>query len=138
MERRKFTREYKLKAVKLIKDRGVSYAQAAEDLGVHPTQLRQWVKKFANDPQHAFPGQGQMKPEQIAKRLPIDFPDDDSMRISHEAIYQALFVQGRGALRRDLTACLRSGRALRVPRARAGQRGKGFVSSEIMISEMRV
>jgi IS30 family transposase len=74
-------------------------------------------------------------PEQIAKRLPIDFPDDDSMRISHEAIYQALFVQGRGALRRDLTACLRSGRALRVPRARVGQRGKGFVSSEIMISE---
>lgn len=74
-------------------------------------------------------------PEQIAKRPPIDFPDDDSMRISHEAIYQALFVQGRGALRRDLTACLRSGRALRVPRARVGQRGKGFVSPEIMISE---
>lgn len=57
------------------------------------------------------------------------------MRISHEAIYQALFAQGRGALRRDLTACLRSGRALRVPRARVGQRGKGFVSPEIMISE---
>ena len=62
--RRKFTRECKLEAVKLIKDRGVSYAQAAEDLGVHPTQLREWVKKFADDPQHAFPGQGQMKPEQ--------------------------------------------------------------------------
>ncbi|WP_309698497.1 MULTISPECIES: IS30 family transposase [unclassified Sphingomonas] len=74
-------------------------------------------------------------PEQIAGRLPIDFPDDDSMRISHEAIYQALFVQARGALRRDLTACLRSGRALRVPRARVGQRGKGFVTPEIMISE---
>ncbi len=74
-------------------------------------------------------------PEQIAGRLPIDFPGDDSMRISHEAIYQALFVQGRGALRRDLTACLRSGRVLRVPRARVGQRGKGFVSPEIMISE---
>ena len=57
------------------------------------------------------------------------------MRISHEAIYQALFVQGRGALRRELTACLRSGRALRVPRARVGQCGKGFVSPEIMISE---
>ncbi len=74
-------------------------------------------------------------PEQIAGRLPIDFPDDDSMRISHEAIYQALFVQGRGALRRDLTACLRSGRVLRVPRTRVGQRGKGFVLPEIMISE---
>ena len=74
-------------------------------------------------------------PEQIARRLPIDFPDDETMRISHEAIYQALFVQGRGALRRELTACLRTGRALRVPRARAGKRSKGFVSPEIMISE---
>ena len=65
MERRKFTREFKLEAVRLIKDRGVSYAQAAEDLGVHPTQLRDWVKKLADDPQHAFPGNGQMKPEQL-------------------------------------------------------------------------
>ena len=46
----------------------------------------------------------------------VDFPDDPSMRISHEAIYQSLFVQGRGALARELTACLRTGRALRVPR----------------------
>jgi IS30 family transposase len=67
--------------------------------------------------------------------LPIDFPDDETMRISHEAIYQALFVQGRGALGRELTACLRTGRALRMPRARAGKRNKGFVSPEIMISE---
>jgi len=74
-------------------------------------------------------------PEQIANRLPIDFPDDESMRISHEAIYQALYVQGRGALRRELVACLRTGRALRVPRARTRGRGKKFISSEIMISE---
>jgi IS30 family transposase len=47
-------------------------------------------------------------PEQITNRLPVDFPDDGSMRISHEAIYQALYVQGRGALRRELTACLRN------------------------------
>jgi IS30 family transposase len=47
-------------------------------------------------------------PEQIARRLPHDFPDDESMRISHEAIYQALYVQGRGALRRELTMCLRT------------------------------
>jgi IS30 family transposase len=67
--------------------------------------------------------------------LPIDFPDDETMRISHEAIYQALFVQGRGALGRELTACLRTGRALRMPRARASKRSKGFVSPEIMISE---
>jgi transposase, IS30 family len=74
-------------------------------------------------------------PEQIARRLPIDFPDDETMRISHEAIYQALFVQGRRALRRELTAYLRTGRALRMPRARARGRGKGFVSPEIMISQ---
>src|SRR5215204_5160406 len=74
-------------------------------------------------------------PEQIANRLQVDFPDDGSMRISHEAIYQALYVQGRGALRRELTACLRTGRALRVPRARTQGRGKKFVSPEVMISE---
>jgi IS30 family transposase len=74
-------------------------------------------------------------PEQIARRLPIDFPDDETMRISHEAIYQALYVQGRGALRRELASCLRTGRVLRVPRARTQKRSKGFVSPEIMISE---
>src|SRR6187455_471957 len=65
MERRKFTREFKLEAVRLIKERGVSYTQASTDLGVHQSQLRDWVKKLADDPQHAFPGQGQMKPEQL-------------------------------------------------------------------------
>jgi IS30 family transposase len=58
-------------------------------------------------------------PAQIAGRLPVDFPDDESMRISHEAIYQALYVQARGGLQRELVACLRTGRALRVPRARS-------------------
>jgi IS30 family transposase len=57
------------------------------------------------------------------------------MRVSHEAIYQSLYVQGRGALRRELTACLRTGRALRVPRARTSGRGKAFVTDEVMISE---
>ena len=74
-------------------------------------------------------------PEQIANRLLIDFPEDSSMRISHEAIYQALYVQSRGALRRELTACLRTGRALRVPRERVRNRGKSFVTPEILISE---
>jgi len=64
MERRQYTREFKLEAVRLIKERGVSYAQASADLGVHPTQLRDWVKKLADDPQQAFRGHGQMKPEQ--------------------------------------------------------------------------
>jgi IS30 family transposase len=74
-------------------------------------------------------------PEQIANRLRIDFPDDETMRISHEAIYQALYVQGGGGLRRELTACLRTGRALRVPRARTRGRGKHFVTPQVMISQ---
>ena len=84
-------------------------------------QHRRWAKSWS--------------PEQIANRLPLDFPHDGSMRISHEAIYQALYVQGRGALRRELVACLRTGRALRVPRARTQGRGKKFVTPEILISE---
>ena len=84
-------------------------------------QDRRWAKSWS--------------PEQIANRLRVDFPDDDSMRISHEAIYQALYIQGRGALKRELVACLRTGRALRVPRARTQARGKKFVSFEVMISE---
>src|SRR6058998_1054443 len=74
-------------------------------------------------------------PEQISNRLKLDFPEDETMRISHEAIYQALFIQGRGALKRELTACLRTGRALRVPRARTQSRGKSFVTREVLISE---
>ena len=74
-------------------------------------------------------------PEQISQRLVVDFPDDASMRISHEAIYQSLYIQGRGALRRELSACLRTGRALRVPRERRRKKGKGFVTKEVMISE---
>ncbi len=84
-------------------------------------QDRRWAKSWS--------------PEQISNRLRLDFPDDESMRISHEAIYQALYVQGRGALKRELVACLRTGRALRVPRARTKERGKKFVTPEIMISE---
>jgi IS30 family transposase len=74
-------------------------------------------------------------PEQIACRLRLEFPDDPSMRLSHEAIYQALYVQGRGALKRELVACLRTGRALRVPRARRRQKAWAHVTPEVMISE---
>ena len=73
-------------------------------------------------------------PEQIANRLPLDFPDDSSMRISHEAIYQALYIQGRGALKRELVSYLRTGRALRTPRARAQAKAWAHVSEEVMIS----
>jgi IS30 family transposase len=85
-----------------------------------PRQDRRWARAWS--------------PEQIARRLPVDFPDDGTMRISHEAIYQALFVQTRGALRRELTACLRTGRPLRMPRTRT-RRGKAFISPEIMIAQ---
>ena len=74
-------------------------------------------------------------PEQISGRLRVDFPDDESMRVSHEAIYQSLYVQGRGALRRELTACLRTGRALRAPRNRALRGNRSFVTDELLISE---
>jgi len=74
-------------------------------------------------------------PEQISRRLRLDFPDDERMRISHEAIYQALYVQGRGGLRRELTACLRTGRAVRRPRRTVETRGKRQIPPELMISE---
>jgi IS30 family transposase len=86
-----------------------------------PRRDRRWGKSWS--------------PEQIAARLRVDFPDDESMRISHEAIYQSLYVQGRGALRRELTACLRTGRALRVPRARTTRGNRSFVTDELLISE---
>ena len=82
---------------------------------------RQWVEGWS--------------PEQIANRLRVDFPDDEAMRISHEAIYQALYIQGRGALKRELVACLRTGRALRVPRSRTRQKVWAHVTPEVMISE---
>ena len=93
-----------------------------------------WTKRRSVRRQHRRWGRA-WSPEQISARLEADFPEDGTMRISHEAIYQALYIQGRGGLRRELSACLRSGRALRVPRARRRGRRKSFVSSEIMISE---
>ena len=65
MERRRHGREFKLEAIRLVRDRGVAVAQAARDLGIHPNLLRNWVKAFEADAQFAFPGKGQMKPEQI-------------------------------------------------------------------------
>jgi IS30 family transposase len=90
----------------------------------HPP-LRDWVQERLAE---------QWSPEQIARRLPEAFPDDERMRISHEAIYQSLYVQGRGALRRELTACLRTGRALRKPRRRADGR-RERIKDKVMISE---
>jgi IS30 family transposase len=74
-------------------------------------------------------------PEQITNRLRVDFPDDESMRISHEAIYQSLYIEGRGALKRELVWCLRTGRALRAPRERSRRKAWAHVTPEALISE---
>ena len=74
-------------------------------------------------------------PEEIAVRLRLEFPDDPMMRVSHETIYQALFVQGRGGLRRELTRCLRTGRAARRPRGRGRDNGQGHLPGMVMISD---
>ena len=65
MQRRKFSREFKLEAVRLVKERGVAVAQASRDLDLHENVLRKWMRDLSADPQHAFPGHGQMKPEQL-------------------------------------------------------------------------
>jgi transposase, IS30 family len=72
-------------------------------------------------------------PEEITRRLPLDYPDDPEMRVSHETIYQSLFVQGRGELRRELARCLRSGRTAR--RSRGGYKRPGRLPGMVMISE---
>jgi IS30 family transposase len=74
-------------------------------------------------------------PEQISNRLRLDFPDDPSMRISHEAIYQALFIESRGALARELVTCLRTGRALRVPRAHKSLTGWAHVTEAVTLDK---
>ena len=86
MERRRFTRQFKLEAVRLIRDRGVSYAQASEDLKVHSTQLRNWVKAFAHDPQHTFPGQAR-------GRLVDECRDDGAAR--HRRLVMAIWLRGK-------------------------------------------
>ncbi len=84
-------------------------------------QDRRWAKSWS--------------PKQISQCLHLDFPHNEAMRISHEAIYQSLYIQGRGALKRELVACLRTGRALRVPRQRSRKGPNGFITPEVMISE---
>jgi IS30 family transposase len=130
------------KAAKLAKSRALrSYVQdrlagavVALDGAVVPGPSVPWKGRRHGRRQNRRWGTA-WSPQQIAERLRVDFPGDEAMRISHEAIYQALYVQGRGALKRELTACLRTGRALRVPRARSRGRGKSFLTPEIMISE---
>ena len=75
-------------------------------------------------------------PQQIARGLRHDYPDDPEMWVSHETIYQSIYVQGRGSLRKELAACLRTGRALRRPRSKAkGNEGRGHIPAMVNISE---
>lgn len=87
--------------------------------------LREYVQQALTD---------NLSPEQIAGRLRIDYPNDPEMRVSHETIYQALYVQGRGELRRELVKHLRTGRSLRKPRKSVGER-RGRIPGMVMISE---
>jgi len=75
-----------------------------------------------------------LSPEQIAAQLRLEFPGRPEMWVSQEAIYQAIYVQGRGALRRELAVCLRTGRALRKPRRKTAER-RGRIPNMVMISE---
>jgi transposase, IS30 family len=88
-------------------------------------RLRGWVQARLEE---------RWSPEQISVMLEREFPGEPEMRVSHETIYQAIYVQGRGALRRELAACLRTGRALRKPRRKAGER-RGRILGMVMISE---
>ena len=111
-------------------------AQAEGDRRARRTKT---AKLAAYQPLHDYVtgklgGAGHWSPEQICRRMRVEFPDDERMRISHEAIYQALYVQGRGALRRELTACLRTGRALRKPQRRAEQR-RERIKDKVMIAD---
>ena len=111
-----------------------SVAQAAADR----RSARDKPGKLATNPALAAQVTAKLEeehsPEQIAARLKMDFPDDEDMHVSHETIYKALFVQGRGELRRDLHVRLRTGRALRKPRRAVGER-RGKIPGMINISE---
>jgi IS30 family transposase len=116
---------YRASVAQALADRRARRPKTAK-LAVH-APLRAYV-------QAKLEGIERWSPEQIAHRIAVEFPDDERMRISHEAIYQALYVQGRGALRRELTACLRTGRALRKPRRRPDSR-RERIKDKVMISE---
>ena len=118
-------RPYRASTSQAHADRRARRPKAAK-LVTHPV-LRQYVQDKLESDQR-------WSPEQIARRLVLDFPDDVQMRICHETIYQSLYVQGRGGLRRELAACLRTGRALRKPQRRVDQR-RERIKDKVMISD---
>jgi IS30 family transposase len=116
------------------------YRPWAADLKARERRVRPRVGKIATSPRLRAAIQAglddKLSPEQVAARLRRDHPDDPEMHVSHETIYQALYVQGRGELRRELTAALRTGRAVRRPRNRPHPtRRSGLPKPLVMISE---
>jgi transposase, IS30 family len=113
--------------------RAVAAQRRAEDRARRPK-----TAKLAGNGELREYVQGRLRkrwsPEEISARLKLEFPDRPEMRVSHETIYQSLYVQGRGALRRELAASLRTGRALRRPRRKEGER-RGRIKDMVMISE---
>ncbi len=119
---------------------GQQYRAVAAHVAAERRARRPKPRKLENPALHARVTadlEKRWSPEEIAARLRLDFPDDASMRASHETIYQALFIQGRGALRRDLTTRLRTGRALRRPRRRVDGRADPDrrIPDKVLISE---
>ena len=119
---------------------GQQYRAVAAHVAAERRARRPKPRKLENPALHARVTadlEKRWSPEEIAARLRGDFPDDASMRASHETIYQALFIQGRGALRRDLTTRLRTGRALRRPRRRVDGRADPDrrIPDKVLISE---
>jgi IS30 family transposase len=118
----------------------LSYRADAAQYKAEQRARRPKQGKLAGNPELHDQVQTRLKklwsPEQITVSLRAEFPERPEMQVSHETIYQALYVQGRGELRRELTSCLRTGRALRRPRAIPGERrGKRNIPPEIMISQ---
>jgi IS30 family transposase len=113
------------------------YRAAAADRAAYRRAKRPKVPKLAHDNRLRDAVEelldSRWSPQQISARLVVEFPDDLSMRVSHETIYQSLFVQARGALRKELTACLRTGRTRRRPQGRKDTRGQ--IRDMVVISD---
>ena len=109
-----------------FKRQRLNYSPSVAQARADAAKIRPKISKLAGNPRLRAEVEARLKlnhsPEQISARLVIDFPDDPEMRVSHETIYRALYVQGRGALKRELTRHLRTGRALRKPRRKPDQR----------------
>jgi transposase len=111
MQRRRFPREFKVEAVKLVRDRRVSVSQAARDLDVHENVLRKWVKELGSDPVQAFPGHGQMKSEQLEiARLRREV---NKLKAERDILKKAVI----GAAEADVSECHGAG----IVRATAGR-----------------